>query len=124
MTMDFTPLGPDAPLYAIKANLFKALAHPVRIRVLEVLAEHGSVTMSALVTETAFDEDTLVPQLAVLRRHGAAVAERRDEDVTYRIAHPRIGELLQVAKAFLNDTASRATPPERPRLRSVPDRQD
>lgn len=122
MTMDFEPLGPDAPLYAIKANLFKALAHPVRIRVLEVLVEAGAdgATIDDLVGETSFDATALAQQLSVLRRHGAVTARRSGDEVRYDVAHPRIGELLSVAKAFLHDTAGRAHPTGRPQLRSVP----
>ena len=35
------PAGTERPLYEIKANLFKALAHPARIRVLEILAANA-----------------------------------------------------------------------------------
>lgn len=124
MTMDFEPFGPDAPLYAVKANLFKALAHPVRIRILEVLvvADDEGATLGDLVDETTFEESALAQQLSVLRRHGAVTARRSGEEVRYEVAHPRIGELLAVARAFLQDTTGRATAaPSRPRLRSVPD---
>lgn len=122
MTMDFEPLGPDAPLYAIKANLFKALAHPVRIRVLEVLVDAGAdgATIDDLAEQSSFDATALAQQLSVLRRHGAVTARRSGDEVRYDVAHPRIGELLAVAKAFLHDTTGRAHPAGRPQLRAVP----
>lgn len=120
--VDMRALGRDAPLYEIKANLFKALADPVRIRVLEILSrelEHASV--HDLAAASHFDERTLERQLSVLRRHGAVVADPTHEGPSYRLAHPRIGELLAVAKEFLHETSS---PPRRPRLSAVRDLDD
>ncbi|MEO6529343.1 MAG: transcriptional regulator, partial [Specibacter sp.] len=42
----------ERPLYEIKANLFKGLAHPYRIRVLEILAGVREAPVSDLITET------------------------------------------------------------------------
>lgn len=117
--VDIRALGPDAPLYEIKANLFKALADPARIRVLEILSrELEHATVADLVAASRFDETTLQRQLSVLRRHGAVLVEPTHAGPSYRLAHPRIGELLTVAKEFLHDTSA---PPRRPRLSAVRD---
>ena len=47
------PEGRERPLYEIKANLFKALAHPARIRVLEILSANVTPTaVSTILAET------------------------------------------------------------------------
>ncbi len=76
----------QAPLYEIKANLFKALAHPARIRILELLAAAP---------------DTAAP---VSFLHKVVTSVRSTNVVAYRIAHPKIAELLAIARAFLLDT--------------------
>lgn len=59
------PSPPEQPLYEIKANLFKALAHPARIRVLEILSTNGEPTaVSELLTATELEPTLLSQHLA------------------------------------------------------------
>ncbi len=89
------------PLYEIKANLFKGLAHPLRIRILEVLSSAGTVPVSELLEETGLEASHLSQHLAVLRRHNLVVAERRASQMFYRLAYPDVAELLTVARVLL-----------------------
>ncbi|WP_369045121.1 metalloregulator ArsR/SmtB family transcription factor [Sinomonas sp. P10A9] len=96
----------EAPLYEIKANLFKGLAHPARIRILEILAD--SPTQSAPVSEllegTGLEASHLSQHLATLRRHRVVRSVRTASTVTYSLAHPKIAELLAIARTFLLDS--------------------
>ena len=96
----------QTPLYEIKANLFKALAHPARIRVLELLsaAPDHSAPVSYLLSETGLEASHLSQHLATLRRHGVVTSSRSANAVTYRLAHPKIAELLAIARTFLLDS--------------------
>ena len=89
------------PLYEVKANLFKGLAHPFRIRLLELLSDSPELTVSALQAETELEPSHLSQHMSVLRRHHLVVSERRGSHVFYRLADPRIRELLAVARALL-----------------------
>lgn len=89
------------PLYEVKANLFKGLAHPFRIRILELLAEAPERSVADLQTETGLEASHLSQHLAVLRRHRLVEAERRASHVYYRLADERVAELLAVARALL-----------------------
>ena len=89
------------PLYEVKANLFNGLAHPVRIRLLELLSDSPELPVSALQAETELEASHLSQHLSVLRRHHLVVSERRGSHVFYRLADPRIRELLAVARALL-----------------------
>ncbi|MFC5317468.1 MULTISPECIES: ArsR/SmtB family transcription factor [Brachybacterium] len=89
------------PLYEVKANLFKGLAHPFRIRILELLAGSSEVSVADLQRETQLEASHLSQHLAVLRRHRLVVSERRASHVYYRLADPRTAELLAVARALL-----------------------
>ena len=103
-------LGAQAPLYEIKANLFKGLSHPYRIRLLEILCEHPDQPrqVSELIAATGLEASHLSQHLAVLRRHGVVSAERNGSAVFYRLAHPKIAELLAIARVFLIDSLSDA----------------
>ncbi|MGE2722357.1 ArsR/SmtB family transcription factor [Mycolicibacterium celeriflavum] len=98
------PGGPELPLYEIKANLFKALAHPARIRVLEILSASGEPTsVSEILAETDLEPTLLSQHLAVLKRHHVVSAQRVGNSVIYELAHPKISELLVIARTFLAD---------------------
>jgi ArsR family transcriptional regulator len=89
------------PLYEVKANLFKGLAHPFRIRILELLSAADEVSVAELQADTELEASHLSQHLSVLRRHHLVVSERRGSHVYYRLADPRIRELLAVARALL-----------------------
>jgi len=92
----------NRPLYEVKANLFKGLAHPVRVRVLEVLANaETDLSVSDLLTDTGLEASHLSQHLSVLRRHNLVVAERRGSLVFYSLAYPQVADLLAVARQLL-----------------------
>jgi ArsR family transcriptional regulator len=91
------------PLYEIKANLFKGLAHPYRIRVLEILSSTDEASVTEMLAETGLEASHLSQHLAVLRRYGLVVSERRASVVYYRLALPQIAELLRVARVLLGE---------------------
>ncbi|WP_431234248.1 ArsR/SmtB family transcription factor [Mycolicibacterium psychrotolerans] len=100
-----SPGGDERPLYEIKANLFKALAHPARIRVLEILSANDRPTpVSEMLAATEIEPTLLSQHLGVLKRHHVVSAERTRNAVHYQLAHPSIRDLLVSARGFLADT--------------------
>lgn len=91
------------PLYEVKANLFKGLAHPFRIRILELLSAAAEVSVADLQVETGLEASHLSQHLAVLRRHRLVTSERRGSHVYYRLADRDVAELLAVARRLLID---------------------
>src|SRR5699024_12495774 len=77
------------PLYEVKANLFKGLAHPWRIRILELLSGAEEVSVADLQTDTELEASQLSPHLAVLRRHRLAESERPASQVDHPLAARR-----------------------------------
>ena len=94
--------GPSHELQTLKAEFFRALAHPARIRVLEVLSERGEQSVQALQTRLDLDQPIVSQQLAKLRASGVVVGRKEGTTVLYALANPRIAELLAVAKAILS----------------------
>jgi len=90
----------NRPLNEIKADLFKAMGHPARVRVLEVLTD-GERTVGDLQPLVGIESSHLSQQLAVLRRAGLVVARREGSTVVYAVRDPLVGELLGVAKQLL-----------------------
>lgn len=90
----------SVPLSEVKAELFKALGHPARIRVLEVLAD-GAQSVGAMQPLVGIESSHLSQQLGVLRRAGLVLARKEGSSVIYSLKDPLVGELLAVAKRFL-----------------------
>ncbi|PFG20083.1 ArsR/SmtB family transcription factor [Serinibacter salmoneus] len=91
----------DRPIYELKANLFKGLSHPLRIRILELLSAASEVSVADLLSETALEPSHLSQHLAVLRRYQLVLSERRGSHVFYRLTHPETAEMLAVARRLL-----------------------
>lgn len=88
------------PIYEVKAQFFKTLGHPARIRVLEIL-QSGPRTVSELQPDVGIEASHLSQQLAVLRRAGIVTTERAGTSVIYSASDPQIFELLAVAKQII-----------------------
>lgn len=86
----------------LKAEFFKTLGHPLRIRTLELLSE-GERSVSALREETGAEQSHLSQQLGVLRRAGLVETRRDGSSVIYRIADERVEELLAIAREMMLD---------------------
>lgn len=100
----------EAPLYEIKADLFKGLAHPLRIRILEILSAspQGRCTVSELLDATGLEASHLSQHLATLRRHRVVTSLRVANSVQYTLACPEVAKLLATARAFLRRTLADA----------------
>jgi ArsR family transcriptional regulator len=88
------------PLAEVKADLFKALAHPVRVRALELLAD-GEQSVTELQTAIGIESSHLSQQLGVLRRAGLVTTRRDGSSVHYSVKDPLVVDLLAAAKALL-----------------------
>jgi DNA-binding transcriptional ArsR family regulator len=93
------------PLYQAKAEFFKTLGHPARIRVLELLAEREHA-VAELLGKVAIEATSMSQQLAVLRRAGLVVARKEGSTVYYSLTSPRVAELLMVARRILTEVLS------------------
>jgi DNA-binding transcriptional ArsR family regulator len=97
------------PIQQIKAEFFKALSHPARIRILEVLTTRRECSVGELVPEVGIESSHLSQQLGVLRRANLVVTRKSGSNVYYRLADPRLAKLLDLTKKILLDylTAAR-----------------
>ncbi|MGW6906681.1 ArsR/SmtB family transcription factor [Streptomyces sp. NPDC054940] len=89
------------PLYEAKAEFFRMLGHPVRIRVLELLLD-GPKPVRDLLAAIEVEPSNLSQQLAVLRRSGIVTATRTGSTVMYELADGDVAELLAAARRILS----------------------
>jgi DNA-binding transcriptional ArsR family regulator len=91
---------PSRPISERKAALFRAMGHPARIRVLEVLA-NGERTVGQLQRAVGIESSHLSQQLAVLRHAGLVTSRKVGTSVVYAIRDEELVELLAVARRLL-----------------------
>jgi DNA-binding transcriptional ArsR family regulator len=89
-------------LQAFKAAFFRALAHPVRIRILELLIK-GEKSVQELQEVLGVDQPVVSQQLAVLRSTNIVPGRKEGVSVRYTVRDPLIGELLGVARRIFNN---------------------
>ncbi len=91
----------STPLYQLKAEFFKTLGHPARIRVLELLSEREHA-VAEMLPEVGIEPAHLSQQLAVLRRANLVRTRKEGSNVYYSPATPEVAELLRVARSILS----------------------
>jgi DNA-binding transcriptional ArsR family regulator len=89
------------PIYQVKAEFFKTLAHPARIRVLELLRDRGEQSVSQLIPDVGLEPSHLSQQLTALRRANLVQTRKEGSSVYYSVSDPRIFQLLELAKVIL-----------------------
>lgn len=91
----------STPLYQMKAEFFKTLGHPARIRALELLSEREHA-VAEMLPEVGIEPAHLSQQLAVLRRANLVRTRKEGSNVYYSLTSPHVAELLRVARTILS----------------------
>jgi DNA-binding transcriptional ArsR family regulator len=89
------------PVHEVKANLFRVLGHPARVRILEILRDQGERSVGALQAELGLDSGGTSQHLAALRRIGLVDSRREGTSVFYRVPDRGVFELLEAGQAIV-----------------------
>ncbi len=89
-------------LYGVKAELFRTLGHPTRIRILELLSDRDRPVYEMLAA-IDIEPSNLSQQLAVLRRAGLVAQRREGAEVVYSLSVPAVADFLLAARRLLVD---------------------
>jgi DNA-binding transcriptional ArsR family regulator len=93
---------PLQPLHRFKAEFFRALGHPARLRILELLRS-GERSVSELQAELEIEASSVSQQLAVLRAKNIVDTRRAGTSVFYSVRDPQVIQLLDVARDIFNN---------------------
>lgn len=95
-----TVTGAARPIHQIKAEFFRTLGHPLRVRVLELL-KGGELTVGDLQAELGIDSSGASQHLSAMRRQGILEARKEGTSVYYKVRDPRIFQMLESAKQVI-----------------------
>ncbi len=87
------PLKNDGPRAAHLAEVLKAVAHPLRLRIIALLCQ-GEEHVNALADRLAAPQPVVSQQLRILRSNGLVAATRQDGFARYRLLEPALRELV------------------------------
>jgi ArsR family transcriptional regulator len=88
------------PVHEVKANLFRVLGHPARVRILELLREE-ELSVGALQVALDLDSGGTSQHLAALRRIGLVESRREGTSVYYRVDDGHVFDLLEAGRAII-----------------------
>ncbi len=87
-------------LQDFKAELFKALANPIRVRIIEVLRAEGSLTVGDIQARVGIEPANASQHLSILRAQGIVEARREGTSAWYSIAAPECLDILDAGRAL------------------------
>jgi len=93
--------GTITELQVFKAEFFKALGHPTRVRILERL-RHGQHSVQELQQALDLDQSGVSQHLAILRAKNVVEARKEGTTVRYTVRDAAVGELLDVARRIFS----------------------
>ena len=88
-------------LRRFKADIFRALAHPTRIAILEHLGQ-GELSAGALIEKLGMEQANVSQHLAVLRSKQLVVNRKVGNQVFYSIRDPIIYKVLQLMRRYFH----------------------
>ena len=94
--------APTGSLQAFKAEFFKALGHPVRVRILEILVG-GERSVQELQEDLDLEQPVVSQQLAMLRAKNIVRARKEGSTVRYTIRDASIRDLLAIARRIFDN---------------------
>lgn len=92
----------DLELQRFKADFFKALAHPLRIRILELLSE-GNKNVNELQAILGSEGSAVSQQLSILRSKNIVYGTKDGTRVVYSLRDPMITDLLAITRQIFNN---------------------
>lgn len=85
-----------------KAEFFKALAHPIRIHILDSL-RNGEHSVNELKDILNIEAANVSQQLAILRNKNLVNTRKEGNNVYYSVRDPMVFQLLDVARDIFNN---------------------
>jgi ArsR family transcriptional regulator len=93
-------------VYSLQADLCKALSHPIRLQILDLLSERER-TVEELIRVVGTGQSNLSQHLAALRQRRLVVARRNGMNVYYTLSTPKIAEACNLTKKLLVELLER-----------------
>ncbi len=85
------------------AEVLRALAHPLRMRILAFIDKHGSINVNKIYNTLQLEQSITSQHLRILRLAGLVMTERNGKYVMYSVEYDKLGDAVTAVRAFLED---------------------
>ena len=89
-------------LRRFKADIFRAMAHPTRIAIIELLRDEGEVPVAGVYEWLELEQANVSQHLAVLRAKHLVLARKSGNQVFYSLRDPIIGKVLDLMRQYFH----------------------
>lgn len=87
----------------MSSNIVKALAHPLRLKILEYIDNKGSINVNKIYTALKIEQSITSQHLRVLRMAGIVHSDKEGKYVHYTIDYPTIEKTVKALKNFYSN---------------------
>ena len=87
----------------VSSEILRALAHPLRMRILAFIDRHGSINVNKIYNTLQLEQSITSQHLRILRVTGIVETEREGKYVMYKIAYDKLGESIAAIRRFIED---------------------
>ncbi|MDG2223585.1 MAG: metalloregulator ArsR/SmtB family transcription factor [Rubripirellula sp.] len=95
----------DPQAFAQAAECLKILAHPVRLRMVQMLL-HGRYTVGELAEDSGVPDNVASEHLRLMQRCGFFTSQREGRKVYYEVAEPHLQQIMDcIESRFLPESA-------------------
>ncbi len=89
--------------YILRAQVAKALAHPLRLRILDSLSSTEEKCVCEIVEELGCDQPTVSKHLGILKSAGIVTSRREGTKILYRLRTPCVKDFLACLDRVLKE---------------------
>jgi len=86
----------------VSSELMRALAHPLRLRILAFIDQHGTINVNRIYNTLKIEQSITSQHLRILRNAGVLLAEREGKYIRYSIDYPLVSRVERAVKNFMN----------------------
>lgn len=87
------------------AEILRALAHPLRMKILEFIDQNGTINVNKIYNTLNLEQSITSQHLRILRAAGIVITQREGKFIHYSIDYDKVGNSVVAIQNYLDDTA-------------------
>jgi ArsR family transcriptional regulator len=102
-------VNPDQEKLIIASEILRAIAHPLRLKILEFIDQNESINVNKIYNTLKLEQSITSQHLRILRLAEIVTTEREGKYIHYSINYPKIANTVQAVKAFIETSKKKQT---------------
>lgn len=85
----------------VSTELMRALAHPLRLKILEFLDQHKNIQVNQIYNTLKIEQSIASQHLRILKNAGVLIADKEGKFMHYTIDYQRVGNAVKAINRFM-----------------------